>query len=31
MPGVKRSLIPFREPMARLDGDRIIVDQEFLA
>ena len=31
MPGGKRSLIPFREPMARLDGDRIIVDQEFLA
>ena len=31
MPGGKRSLIPFREPMARLDGDRIIVDPEFLA
>ena len=27
----KRSLIPFREPMARLDGERIIIDPEFLA
>jgi 16S rRNA processing protein RimM len=27
----KRALIPFREPMARLDGDRIILDPEFLA
>ena len=31
MPNGKRSLIPFREPMARLDGDRIVVDPEFLA
>ena len=29
--GGKRSLIPFREPMARLEGDQIIVDPEFLA
>jgi 16S rRNA processing protein RimM len=29
--GGKRSLIPFREPIARLDGDRIILDPEFLA
>ena len=27
----KRSLIPFRDPIARLDGDRIILDPEFLA
>ena len=27
----KRSLIPFRDPMARLDGERVIVDPEFLA
>ena len=27
----KRSLIPFREPIARLDGDRIVLDPEFLA
>ena len=27
----KRSLIPFREPIARLDGNRIILDPEFLA
>ena len=27
----KRSLIPFREPMARLDDQRIIIDPEFLA
>ena len=29
--GGKRSLIPFREPIARLAGDRIILDPEFLA
>jgi 16S rRNA processing protein RimM len=29
--GGQRSLIPFREPMARLDGNRIILDPEFLA
>lgn len=27
----KRSLIPFREPIARLDGERIVLDPEFLA
>jgi 16S rRNA processing protein RimM len=27
----KRSLIPFREPIARLDAERIILDPEFLA
>jgi hypothetical protein len=27
----KRSLIPFRDPMARLDVDRIVLDPEFLA
>lgn len=27
----KRALIPFREPMARWDGDRIILDPVFLA
>mgnify|MGYP003580768471 CR=1 FL=1 len=27
----KRSLIPFRETVARLDGDRIVLDPEFLA
>jgi 16S rRNA processing protein RimM len=27
----QRSLIPFREPMARQDGERIILDPEFLA
>ena len=27
----KRSLIPFREPIARLDDGRIILDPEFLA
>ena len=27
----KRSLIPFREPIARLEGERIILDPEFLA
>ena len=30
-PDGKRSLIPFREPIARLDGDRILLDPEFLA
>ena len=30
-PNGKLSLIPFREPMARQDGDRIILDPEFLA
>ncbi len=30
-PDGKRSLIPFREPMARQDGERIILDPEFLA
>ena len=27
----KRSLIPFREPMARLDANRIVLDPAFLA
>jgi 16S rRNA processing protein RimM len=27
----KRSLIPFRDPIARLEGDRIVLDPEFLA
>ena len=26
-----RSLIPFRDPIARLDGDKIILDPEFMA
>ena len=30
-PGGKRSLIPFREPMARLEDERIVLDPEFLA
>ncbi len=30
-PNGKRSLIPFRDPIARLDGDRIVLDPEFLA
>ncbi len=30
-PGGKRALIPFREPIARLEGDHIILDPEFLA
>ncbi len=30
-PNGQRSLIPFREPIARQDGDRIILDPEFLA
>lgn len=29
--GGKRSLIPFRDPIARLDGNRIVLDPEFLA
>lgn len=31
LPNGKRSLIPFREPIARLDGERIFLDPEFLA
>jgi 16S rRNA processing protein RimM len=27
----KRFLIPFREPVARLDGERIVLDPDFLA
>ena len=30
-PNGKRSLIPFREPIARLEDDRIVLDPEFLA
>ena len=30
-PNGKRSLIPFRDPMARFDGERIVLDPEFLA
>jgi 16S rRNA processing protein RimM len=30
-PNGKRSLIPFRDPMARLEGERIVLDPEFLA
>ena len=30
-PDGKRSLIPFRDPVARLDGERIVLDPEFLA
>jgi 16S rRNA processing protein RimM len=30
-PDGKRSLIPFREPMARWDGNRIVLDPDFLA
>jgi 16S rRNA processing protein RimM len=30
-PDGKRSLIPFRDPIARLDGDSILLDPEFLA
>jgi len=30
-PDGKRSMIPFREPVARLEGERIILDPEFLA
>jgi 16S rRNA processing protein RimM len=31
LPNGKRSLIPFRDPMARLEGNRIVADPEFLA
>ena len=30
-PDGKRSLIPFRDPIARLDGERILLDPDFLA
>ena len=30
-PNGNRSLIPFREPIARLEGERIVLDPEFLA
>jgi 16S rRNA processing protein RimM len=30
-PNGKRSLIPFREPIARQQGDKILLDPEFLA
>jgi 16S rRNA processing protein RimM len=30
-PGGKRSMIPFRDPIARLAGDRIVLDPIFLA
>ena len=30
-PDGKRSLIPFRDPIARLGGDRIVLDPDFLA
>ena len=30
-PEGKRSLIPFRQPISRLDGDRIVLDPDFLA
>ena len=30
-PNGKRSLIPFREPIARLEGKRVVLDPEFLA
>jgi len=30
-PNGQRSLISFRDPIARLDGDRIVLDPEFLA
>jgi 16S rRNA processing protein RimM len=30
-PNGKRSLIPFRDPIARLEGKRIVLDPEFLA
>ena len=30
-PDGRRSLIPFRDPMARLDADRVVIDPEFLA
>jgi 16S rRNA processing protein RimM len=30
-PDGTRSLIPFREPIARQDGERVVLDREFLA
>jgi 16S rRNA processing protein RimM len=27
----RKALIPFRDPIATFDGDRIMLDQEFLA
>jgi 16S rRNA processing protein RimM len=30
-PNGQRSLIPFRDPIARLEGDKIVLDPEFLA
>ena len=30
-PNGKRSLIPFRDPIARLDGERIVLDHELLS
>lgn len=30
-PDGRRSLIPFRDPIARLDGERVVIDPEFLA
>ena len=30
-PNGKRSLIPFRDPIARLEGNRIVLDPEYLA
>ncbi|MCL6740168.1 ribosome maturation factor RimM [Sphingomonas sp. RB56-2] len=30
-PNNKRSLIPFRDPIARLEGEKIVLDPEFLA
>ena len=30
-PDGKRSLISFRDPIARLDGERVVIDPEFLA
>ena len=30
-PDGKRSLLPFRDPIARLDGERVVIDPEFLA
>jgi 16S rRNA processing protein RimM len=31
LPNGKRSLIPFRDPIARLEGNRIVLEPEFLA
>lgn len=30
-PGSKRSLIPFRDPIARLEADHLVLDPEYLA